>query len=72
MAGRQRDNRASASSLVCWHDKHLNPYRMTGGSDRDNLICWDEFLLVVFLYVYQEAQEDKIAMFIYKNGEGNV
>jgi hypothetical protein len=66
------ETRASVSSLVRWQDEHLNPYRMAGGSDRDNLIGWDQFLLVVFLFIYPEAQEDEIAMFIYENGEGNV
>jgi hypothetical protein len=45
-AGEER--RASVSSLVCLHGEHLNPYRMKGGFDRDNLIGWDQFLLVAF------------------------
>ena len=50
----------------------FNPYRMTGGSDRDTLIGWDQFLLLVFHFIYPEAQADEIAMFIFENGEGNV
>jgi hypothetical protein len=66
------ETRASGSSLTRWHTEHLNPYRMTGGSNTNNLIDWDQLLLVVFLFIYLEAQEDEIAMFIYENGEGNV
>jgi hypothetical protein len=58
--------------LVHWHGEHLYPYRMTGGPDRDNPIGWDQFLLVVFLFIYPEAQEDEIVMYIYESGEGNV
>ena len=62
---------ASAPSLVRWNQR-LIPYRMTGGYDRDNLIGWGQFLLVVLLFIYPEAQEDEIAMFTFENGEGNV
>ena len=62
---------ASVSSLVRWNQR-LIPYRMTDGYNKDNLIGWHQFLVVVFPFIYPEAQEDEIARFIFENGEGNV
>ena len=66
-----KEFRTSVSSLVRWNQRII-PYGMTDGYDRDNLIGWHQFLLVVLLFIYPEAQEDEIAMFIIENGEGNV
>ena len=57
----------SARSIRRWRNR-LDPYRMTGGVEREALTGMDQLLLTIGLFVYPAATEDQLCAFILVNG----
>jgi hypothetical protein len=61
--------RASIRSLGRWQER-LDRYRRTRNKERSSLIGVDQLLLVLAITSYPDSNEDEIATFIYKGGDG--
>jgi hypothetical protein len=58
---------ASRSSIWRWQIR-IEPFRMTGNSDRNTLTGFDQLLLCYFKWLYPEASADECSAYIYNNG----
>ena len=72
--GEYQDYRTAADRIGChsssvrrW-EYRVRPYRMTGGRQKENLCGMDQMLLSICLFIYPDAQSDKIYAFIIANG----
>ena len=65
--GRETD--VSDASISRWNER-LDPYRVTGGKEREDLMGYDQFLMCLVLFAYPGAEADEIAAFVYTNGGG--
>ena len=57
----------SETSVCRWINRD-QPYRMTGGKPREQLIGKDLLLMSIFLYIYPDATADETCAFIFNNG----
>ena len=58
---------ASKASLSRW-SRRLDQYRKTGNRSQGKLVGKDLFNMVVFVWIYPDATNDKIATFIFNMG----
>ena len=57
----------SSASVRRW-EHCLLPYRMVGGSSKNDLTGEDQLLLSIFQFIYPNALADDICLFIFANG----
>lgn len=56
----------SQATIYQWQNR-VEPYRMTGGREREALVGKDQFLMAQFIYIYPSATLKEIAAFLYTN-----
>jgi transposase len=57
-------------TLRAWCETRLQPFEMTGGRQRTEIVGVDLLQMCIFLTAYPEAKADQIAMHIINNGGG--
>ena len=58
----------SRATVFRWKARGPEPFIQTGNKEKDLLTGFDQFLLVIALYIYPRSSNDEVAMFIHVNG----
>ena len=58
---------ASKRSLRRWKNRRITPYRMTGNHELNTIVGNHLLLMVQFIYLFPEAEDDEIIAYIFNN-----